>query len=411
MNIINDLKQWSPIEGDSRARALEADNSVTGYASTFLRRAFRGFTQGMSSAKQDVQHAAENIRDNVASKSALIRDNVAQTGSKLKDTVSDIQFKPVQVPRWGSLLGLAFWWAPGVTTTLLNCGLITLAVQALGWILHSFTGIVAHHDILGVLNIVGIALYSFMVQPVSTLRQWLLTACVAIWGLRLCAYLVDRFKDEGVDRALVKVRTRRGRTALWIFQSVWVFITALPILLSNAQCGQKSTWWNRPPHYDTLIARDYIGLLMWAAGFAIETIADWQKAQFRKRQEGQKPNQKANIGQDAFAAGSAPANASASLSSPSASDLFLKTGLWRYSRHPNYFGEILMWFGLFISASSVLQGGWQKAFAALSPLLMAFRLRFITGVPRVEAQSDRAFKGIQSYQAYKKRTPLIMPFL
>jgi len=362
-NVRDNIMGWRPFEAHVQQPPPEQ--------MTFFKRMAQSFSP--------FTRAGEQLRENAMAAASQAKEKTMEAFENVKEKVSDIHLRPTPAPQWASLLGLSFWWAPGVLSTLLNCGLITAFVQAVGWAIHSGMDIVAHYDAFGVLNIVGLALYSYAIQPNVGLRQLLLTACVAIWGVRLAAFLMDRFKDEGVDRALAKVRTPRARALLWALQAVWVFITALPVMLANAEGGKQTTYWGPPMSFKSLCARDFVGFGMWIIGFLYETIADWEKAQFRKRplKEGDKP--------------------------------FINTGLWKYSRHPNYFGEILMWSGIYIAASTVLHS-WQHL-AVLSPVLMAFTLRYISGVPRVEAQADRAFGNNPSYQDYKKRTPLIVPFL
>jgi len=284
----------------------------------------------------------------------------------------------ISVPKLASLLGLSFFWTPGVLSTLLNSALITIFIQGCGFIAHEMTGRPHHYDLLGATNAAAICLYSLYLQPVWGLRQFILTGMVCLWAMRLTTFLVDRIRDEGPDRVLEKLKTRRQRAIVWCLQGLFAFISVLPVLFVNSQRGDLPLKYGRFS-IRNLTSYDFVGFALWTLGFFWETIADFEKAKFRKRplKENDKP--------------------------------FIDSGLWRYSRHPNYFGEILMWTGIYLSAFSVLHG-WQNI-AILSPLFVSFILRFVSGVPRTEAQSDRAFEKLESYQSYKARTPTIIPFL
>jgi steroid 5-alpha reductase family enzyme len=116
------------------------------------------------------------------------------------------------------------------------------------------------------------------------------------------------------------------------------------------------------------------GIVVWAAGMLIEIIADRQKSAFKAD----------------------PVNAGK----------FINTGLWAWSRHPNYFGEILLWTGMAIVAVPVLQG-WQWA-TLISPVFVAFLLIKVSGIPLLEAKADKLWGGNEDYAAYKRNTPVLM---
>ncbi|MEO0800463.1 MAG: DUF1295 domain-containing protein, partial [Pseudomonadota bacterium] len=118
----------------------------------------------------------------------------------------------------------------------------------------------------------------------------------------------------------------------------------------------------------------YVGIAVWALGFGIEVIADWQKSRWRENE--------ANRGK------------------------FIDVGLWAWSRHPNYFGEIVIWVGMAIIAVPVLQG-WQYV-TLISPVFVFFLLTKVSGVPLLEQRSDEKWGGQDDYEAYKARTPVLM---
>ncbi|KAG5684442.1 hypothetical protein PVAND_013676 [Polypedilum vanderplanki] len=117
------------------------------------------------------------------------------------------------------------------------------------------------------------------------------------------------------------------------------------------------------------------GFLLWIAGFIFETVADYQKFTFRSL-----PENKGN---------------------------FMSSGLWAYSRHPNYFGEILLWLGVAISSFS----GSKSYSVFISPIFVALLLIFVSGIPALEKKADQLYANNEEYQLYKKNTPVLIPFI
>lgn len=201
------------------------------------------------------------------------------------------------------------------------------------------------------------------VQP----RQIVQSVCVTLWALRLGSYLFTRVLKSGEDR-----RFRKAKKSLpifliyWTFQAAWVWITLSPTMILNTKDNDKS-----------IGALDYIGWIIWLVGLSFETIADYQKDQFRKNPD--------NRGK------------------------FINVGVWSISRHPNYFGEILVWVGLCLPPASVMKGG---EFASLaSPLFVMFLLIFVSGIPMLEKYADNKWGESDDYQQYKKKTAKLVPFI
>jgi steroid 5-alpha reductase family enzyme len=120
-----------------------------------------------------------------------------------------------------------------------------------------------------------------------------------------------------------------------------------------------------------------MGFLVWVIGFAFEAVADAQKSRFN--------------------------------ADPANRGKFISTGLWSRSRHPNYFGEIVLWVGVAIIALPVLQG-WQWV-ALISPVFVTLLLTKVSGVPLLEKKADEMWGGQEDYEAYKKNTPVLIPRL
>ena len=118
----------------------------------------------------------------------------------------------------------------------------------------------------------------------------------------------------------------------------------------------------------------YIGIAVWLFGFAIEVISDRQKTAFRKN--------------------------------PENSGKFITTGLWAWSRHPNYFGEIVLWTGIAIIALPILSGG--QWITLISPIFIFLLLTRVSGIPMLEAKADKKWGDNADYQSYKNNTPALM---
>lgn len=187
---------------------------------------------------------------------------------------------------------------------------------------------------------------------------------VILWCVRLGSFLFARIKRDNKDGRFDDIKTNPPRFfGAWTLQGLWVLLTALPVFTVNAV--------NSP---EDLGVQDFIGWFVWAVGFGIEIVADQQKS---------------NFAADASKKGT-----------------FINEGLWYYSRHPNYFGEITLWFGQFLAASSVFQNAqWT---CIVSPLFVIFLLMKVSGVPMLEKRSDEKFKGNSDYELYKKNTSVLV---
>lgn len=196
-------------------------------------------------------------------------------------------------------------------------------------------------------------------------RQIIQSSCVTIWAARLAIFLVARVLREGQDSRFKKARNSPPLMMMfWTIQGVWIFATLLPTLILNNNRKNPSLNW-----------KDYLGWSMWTLGFCIQVIADHQKTVFR--------------------------------SNPANFKKYITTGLWSIVRYPNYLGEIIMWFGLFLPASNVMQG-WQHL-SAISPLLVTFFLTKVSGIPLQEAQAARRWLNDKYFQDYLAKTSKLIP--
>ena len=194
-------------------------------------------------------------------------------------------------------------------------------------------------------------------------RSLLLAGLVGLWALRLGSFLFQRILGEGVDHRFDALKSDFARFLLtWTLQGLWVFLT-----LSSALAAISAT--TAVP----LGGPAALGCAVWLAGFAIEVVADRQKSAFR--------------------------------ADPANRDRFIASGLWAWSRHPNYCGEILLWIGVALVSVPALSG-WSLV-TLVSPLFVYVLLTRISGIPLLEARSDARWGDEPEYQAYKQRTPVL----
>lgn len=222
------------------------------------------------------------------------------------------------------------------------------------------------YDLAGSSTFLLLAYLNYRWTGRSHPRQVVQTGCVCVWALRLGLFLFTRVLKTGRDRRFKEALERPSLMfVFWTLQGAWVIITLLPSLLAVRAARQ-------PP----LGLRDYIGWGLWAVGFVMEVTADYQKTVFR--------NDAAN------------------------KDKFISSGLWSLSRHPNYFGEILLWFGLYLSASSALTH-WEYL-TVLCPLLDSLLITKISGVPPLEKYAAMKWGTSPQYRDYVAKTPVLVPF-
>lgn len=220
-------------------------------------------------------------------------------------------------------------------------------------------------DLTGSLTYISVTAVSVLLSPLRDGRSLLLAALVSIWAVRLGSFLFRRIRKEGKDGRFDAIKPSFFRFLnAWTLQGLWVTFTAAAALAAI-------TTTNRQPLGLTAL----LGFLIWAAGFGIEVVADAQKSRFRAN----------------------PANAGK----------FIDAGLWARSRHPNYFGEILLWIGVAIIAAPALRG-WQWL-TLLSPIFVTILLMRGSGVPLLEQRADATWGGQPDYEAYKARTPVLIP--
>ena len=242
-----------------------------------------------------------------------------------------------------------------------------LVVQALLWVLSVRRQDASIADSFWGLGFVLLAWMYCMLSPALTPRSWLVTALITLWGSRLSQHIVRRSRGKGEDPRYRRMRAAHGHAFWWhsLFTVFWLqgailWFVALPLLVAV-----------RAPRPASLTIVDGLGLVLFVIGFGFEVAGDDQLERFKA-----KPGNCGHV---------------------------LDSGLWRYTRHPNYFGDATLWWGLYLMAAST-PGGW---LTLLSPALMTLLLMRVSGVTLLEDGLKASKPG---YRAYMERTPAFFPW-
>ena len=212
------------------------------------------------------------------------------------------------------------------------------------------------------LSVVGVAL---VMSGEPDPRAVILGAMVSVWALRLGGFLFARVRRHGSDARFDALKPSLPRFFMtWTMQGLWVLVTV--------SCALAAMTTAQPEPLGGFV---WVGSLVWSLGLAIEAVADRQKRRFR--------------------------------ADPGNRGDFIQSGLWAWSRHPNYFGEILLWCGVAGVAYPALTG-WQYA-TLISPIFVYGLLTRISGIPLLESRGQEKWGGSADYRAYTERTPVLFP--
>ena len=219
-------------------------------------------------------------------------------------------------------------------------------------------------DISYALTFITIAIFGLLVSSVQAYHM-LAMILVAVWAARLGGFLLYRIRKTGKDSRFDAMRSNFWTFGkFWLLQgvSVWVIMLAGSLVFLNPNMR--------------LNVLSIVGIAVWAIGVLLEAFADMQKYRFTSNAQ--------NKGK------------------------WIDEGLWHYSRHPNYLGEMLVWIGFYIFALPLLHG-WQIWVGAISPLYIMSLLLFVSGIPILEKQADDRWGNKKEYQLYKRTTGLLIP--
>jgi len=243
------------------------------------------------------------------------------------------------------------------------CGLLAFSIQWLAFIPAFIFQTERYFDLLGSLTYIGLALVALLYSTQDT-GAILVASMVIIWATRLGSFLFKRVIRDGHDARFVRIKPDFLRFFMtWSLQGLWVLVTF--------SAGLAALTSGRAWPLDVFVGA---GCLLWLSGFIIEVVADRQKSDFRKD----------------------PAN----------KDRFIQHGIWAWSRHPNYFGEILLWSGIALASLPMLQG-WQYL-TLISPVFVFVLLTRISGVSMLEARANKKWGHHEDYKNYCAKTPMLV---
>ena len=229
-----------------------------------------------------------------------------------------------------------------------------------------------YFDLMGSISYVMTCVVSLYLVALSTdlsLRSIIIASLITIWAIRLGSFLFLRVKREGRDNRFNVMKTKFWWFLFtWTLGGLWVFVTMCAGLAAITS-GKNVDLFSHP--------LDIIGLSLWVVGFVTEVIADNQKSRFR--------------------------------SNPENANNFINEGLWKRSRHPNYFGEITLWLGITLMAIPVLVG--LQLITLISPIFVYILLTKISGVSMQEARAKKKWKDNEEYNDYLQNTPMLIPRL
>ena len=214
-------------------------------------------------------------------------------------------------------------------------------------------------DLMGSVTYLTAIFTVLYITDTRNISDYIIVACIALWAIRLGSFLFMRIRKAGEDRRFRDIKPNFTRFFMtWTLQGMWVSMCLLCVLTAISSGIITNSIF-------------YFGVVIFTLGFIIEVIADYQKTVFRK-----------NIGNK---------------------DKFISTGLWAYSRHPNYFGEILLWFGIAIMSFSSLNG--LQYLTLISPIFVYTLLVYISGIRILENNGYKKWGHLESYKEYLQNTP------
>jgi steroid 5-alpha reductase family enzyme len=222
-----------------------------------------------------------------------------------------------------------------------------------------------YYDLTGSLTYVSLIVFSLLASDDLDARAAIVAGAVLLWAVRLGTFLFRRVRRDGGDGRFDWIKTDALRFLMtWSLQGLWVLLTLAAALAVITAETREDT--------DVFLI---VGMLVWMVGFVVEVTADRQKSAFR--------------------------------SNPANDGRFIRTGLWAWSRHPNYFGEITLWTGIAITSLPILSG-W-RWIVLISPLFVTLLLTRISGIPLLERRAEKRWGTDPEFRVYTDTTPVLVP--
>ncbi|MFC2176875.1 DUF1295 domain-containing protein [Actinomycetota bacterium] len=245
------------------------------------------------------------------------------------------------------------------------CGLLAYVINWVVFVPSSLAKTEHYFDLTGSATYISVTAVALLFSDGLDARALIVGAMVMVWALRLGSFLFRRVRRAGRDGRFDRIKTDPLRFFMtWTLQGLWVLLTLACGLAIITGTERRSIAW---------VA--IVGIIVWAAGFALEVVADRQKSAFK--------SDRANKGR------------------------FITSGLWAWSRHPNYFGEIVLWTGIAIIALPVLSG-WRWV-TLISPVFVVLLLTRVSGIPMLEARAEERWGEEEEFRSYTQRTPVLIP--
>jgi len=244
-----------------------------------------------------------------------------------------------------------------------------IAAFAVNWVVYVHSLIrqtEKYFDLTGSLTYSSVTALALILGPRNETTSWIMAGLIWVWAARLGSFLFRRIRaDGGVDGRFNRIRANPLRLfETWTLQALWVSLTALAAWTAITSADEAP--------FGVLTV---VGLVVWVVGFAIEVRADSEKSAFKKD----------------------PANRGR----------FISTGIWAWSRHPNYFGEITLWTGMALIALPAFDG--REFVALVSPVFVALLLTRISGIPALERRGLKRWGDDPDYQRYLRDVPVLIP--
>lgn len=222
-------------------------------------------------------------------------------------------------------------------------------------------------DLAWGIGFILVALAGYFVMPQKTLVASITLILVSIWGLRLFLHLAKRNIGKPEDYRYVNMRKRWGTRYprlkaylnVFVLQGVLLTIISIPIILVTTSNNNHFYWWN------------FLGIIVWIIGFFFEVMGDYQLTVFK--------------------------------SNPSNKGKLMTEGLWSFTRHPNYFGEALGWWGIYLVTLNTTRNLW----GIIGPVTITLLLLFVSGVPLLE----KKYQDRPDFIEYANKTPKFFPFI
>jgi steroid 5-alpha reductase family enzyme len=258
---------------------------------------------------------------------------------------------------------------------LSNVVWLSFAINLAAWVPSAMMQTERFYDLVGAITNTSLAAYSLMSAGSQSTRQKVCCGLILVWALRLGSFLFRRVLKDGHDSRFVEIKQNPVRFLyVWALQGLWCWFNVFCVAILNSPA--LADYAALP-----LSTVDYVGLALWVVGFGLEVAADSEKTAFR--------------------------------ADPANKGRFISTGVWGWSRHPNYAGEITLWAGLAVVCSSSFAaaglGPWW--FGWWSPCFIALLLTKVSGLPLLEAKAEEKWGGDAAYKAYKESTPVLFPVI